>query len=315
VTSNTWTLCLLISSLSPALLIISLKAVVVIGFFVLTASALLLLIAMAGRGLRVLVPVKRVLDYAVKPRVLSDRSGVDLSNVKMSMNPFCEIAVEEALKMKDQQIAAETIAVSIGPKAASETLRTALAMGIDRAIHIETEPNTRIDTQLPHIITAKLLASIALEEKVDLIITGKQSIDDDSGLVGGMLASTLSWSQANCASKVKINKDNPTTAEVTREVDGGSQTLSLRLPAVITTDLRLNTPRYATLPNIMKAKKKPMTTTAFNEMINKAGLKEEINKQRVQVLEVTEPGKRKAGIKVESVDELISKLRQEAKIM
>jgi len=243
--------------------------------------------------MKVLVAVKRVIDYNVKPRVKMDGTGVDLTNVKMSMNPFDEIAVEEAIRLKEKGVATEIVAVSIGPAKAQETLRTALAMGADRAIHVTT------DKEVEPLGVAKLLAKIAGEEQPQLVILGKQAIDDDNNATGQMLAALLGWPQGTFASKV-----DPSGSEVsvTREVDGGLETDKLKLPAVITTDLRLNEPRYASLPNIMKAKSKPLAAKTPEELgVDVA--------RRLEVLKVTEPAKRQAGDKVASVDELIGKLK------
>jgi electron transfer flavoprotein beta subunit len=243
--------------------------------------------------MKVLVAVKRVIDYNVKPRVKMDGTGVDLTNVKMSMNPFDEIAVEEAIRLKEKGVATEIVAVSIGPAKAQETLRTALAMGADRAIHVTT------GEEVEPLGVAKLLAKIASEEQPQLVILGKQAIDDDNNATGQMLAALLGWPQGTFASKV-----DPSGGEVsvTREVDGGLETDKLKLPAVITTDLRLNEPRYASLPNIMKAKSKPLAAKTPEELgVDVA--------RRLEVLKVTEPAKRQAGDKVGSVDELIGKLK------
>ena len=244
--------------------------------------------------MKVLVPVKRVIDYNVKPRIKSDQSGVDLANVKMSMNPFDEIAVEEAVRMKEAGDADEVVAVSIGEAKAQETLRTALAMGADRAILVTTE-------QMPEpLAVAKILAKIVEEESPDLVVLGKQAIDDDSNQVGQMLGALLGWSQGTFASKVEKDGDK---LKVTREVDGGLETLSLSTPAIITTDLRLNEPRYASLPNIMKAKKKPLDEkTAADYGVDVA--------PRLETLKVTEPPKREAGEIVPDVDTLVAKLKE-----
>ena len=244
--------------------------------------------------MKVLVPVKRVIDFNVKPRVKPDGSGVDLSNVKMSMNPFDEIAVEEAIRLKEKGAVTEIVAVSIGPAKAQETLRTALAMGADRAILIQT------DDEVEPLAVAKLLKKVAEEEQPGLVILGKQAIDDDSNQTGQMLAALLGWGQGTFASKVEVAGDS---ANVTREVDGGLETVKLKLPAVVTTDLRLNEPRYASLPNIMKAKSKPLAQkTAADYGVDTA--------PRLQTLKVTEPPRRQAGVKVGSVDELIGKLKE-----
>jgi len=243
--------------------------------------------------MKILVPVKRVIDFNVKPRVKADGSGVDLANVKMSMNPFDEIAVEEAIRLKEKGAATEVVAVSIGPAKAQETLRTALAMGADRAILIQT------DDEVEPLAVAKLLAKVAAEETPGLIILGKQAIDDDSNQTGQMLAALLGWGQGTFASKVEIDGD---AVKVTREVDGGLETVSLKSPAILTTDLRLNEPRYASLPNIMKAKSKPLETKAPADYgVDIA--------PRLKTLSVSEPPKRSAGVKVASVDELVGKLK------
>ncbi len=242
--------------------------------------------------MKVLVPVKRVLDYNVKPRVKSDGSGVDLANVKMSMNPFDEIAVEEAIRLKDKGVT-EIVAVSIGEQKSQETLRTALAMGADRAILVVS------DEKAEPLAVAKILAKIVEEEKPDLVILGKQAIDDDNNQTGQMLAGLLGVGQATFASKVELTSDSVT---VTREIDGGSETDTLKLPAIITTDLRLNEPRYASLPNIMKAKSKPMA--------NKTPADYGVDvTPRLKMLKVVEPAKRTAGVKVADVDELVDKLK------
>jgi len=249
--------------------------------------------------MKVLVPVKRVVDYNVKVRVKADGSGVETANVKMSMNPFDEIAVEEAMRLKEAGVATEIVAVSIGSAQCQETLRTALAIGADRAILVETTG------EVQPLAVAKLLKAIAAKEQPGLIIMGKQAIDDDSNQTGQMLAALLGWSQATFASKVRVSG---ASAEVTREVDGGLETLSIRLPAVVTTDLRLNEPRYVTLPNIMKAKKKPL------ESLTPQGLGVDIT-PRLKTLKVQEPPKRSAGKIVKSVQELVEKLRNEAKVI
>jgi len=243
--------------------------------------------------MKLLVPVKRVIDYNVKPRVKADGTGVDLANVKMSMNPFDEIAVEEAIRLKEKGAATEVVVVSIGPAKAQETLRTALAMGADRAILIQT------DDEVEPLGVAKLLAKVVAEEEPGMVLMGKQAIDDDSNQTGQMLAALLGWSQGTFASKVEVAGDS---ADVTREVDGGLETLKLKLPAIVTTDLRLNEPRYASLPNIMKAKSKPLATKAPADYgVDIA--------PRLETLKVTEPAKRQAGVKVADVDELIGKLK------
>ena len=249
--------------------------------------------------MKVLVPVKRVVDYNVKVRVKSDQTGVDLANVKMSMNPFCEIAVEEAVRLKEKGVATEVVAVSIGPVQAQETIRTALAMGADRGILIQT------DEDLEPLAVAKLLAAVIGQEAPGIVVMGKQAIDGDNNAVGQMLAALLDWPQATFASKIEISGDK---AEVTREVDGGLQTLSVDLPAVVTADLRLNEPRYASLPNIMKAKKKPIDVkTPGDYGVDTAA--------RLKVLKVVEPPKRQGGAKVESAAELVSKLKNEAGVL
>ena len=247
----------------------------------------------------VLVAIKRVIDFNVKVRVKSDGSGVETANVKMSMNPFDEIAVEEAVRLKEKGIATEVIAVSCGPTGAQETLRTALALGADRAILVETT------TELQPLGVAKLLRAIVEKEKPRLVILGKQAIDDDANQTGQMLAALLDWPQATFASKVDIAGEGAT---VKREIDGGLETIAMPLPAVVTTDLRLNEPRYATLPNIMKAKKKPLET------LTPAALGVDVT-PRLTTLKVTEPPKRKGGGRVADVKELVSKLRNEAKVL
>src|SRR3979490_1715777 len=244
--------------------------------------------------MKVLVPVKRVVDFNVKVRVKSDGSGVELSNVKMSMNPFDEIAVEEALRLKEAGKATEVVVVSIGPAQAAETIRTGLAMGADRGILVKADGNVE------PLAVAKLLKAIADEEKPGLVILGKQAIDDDSNQTGQMLAALLGWSQATFASKLEVDG---TDFKGTRERDGGLQTVKLKGPAIITTDLRLNEPRYASLPNIMKAKKKPIDEKSPADYgVDVA--------PRLKVLKTTEPGGRKAGVKVKSVAELVAKLRE-----
>jgi electron transfer flavoprotein beta subunit len=249
--------------------------------------------------MKILVPVKRVIDYNVKARVKADNTGIDLANVKMSMNPFDEIAVEEALQKKEAGEAEEVIAVSIGPSQCQETLRTALAMGADRAILIEE------DGDVEPLAVAKLLKAVVDEEQPGLVILGKQAIDDDSNQTGQMLAALLGWPQGTFASEVKLAGDK---VEVTREVDGGLETVALNLPAIVTTDLRLNEPRYATLPNIMKAKKKPLDTKTVGDY----GV--DVT-PRLTTLHVAEPAKREAGIIVESVEELVQKLKDEAGVI
>jgi electron transfer flavoprotein beta subunit len=249
--------------------------------------------------MKVLVPVKRVVDFNVKVRVKADGSGVETANVKMSMNPFDEIAVEEALRLKEAGVATEVVAISCGPHTCQETLRTALALGADRAILVETS------VELQPLAVAKLLKAIAQKENPGLVILGKQAIDDDCNQTGQMLAALLGWPQATFASKVKIADGK---AEVTREVDGGLETIAVKLPAVVTTDLRLNEPRYVTLPNIMKAKKKPLETVKPEDLgVDVA--------PRLKTLKVEEPPKRKAGTKVPDIATLVDKLRNEAKII
>ena len=253
--------------------------------------------------MKILVPVKRVIDYNVKVRVKADGSGVDLANVKMSMNPFDEIAVEEAIRLKEAGKASEIVVVSIGVKQAQETLRTALAMGADRAILIEAASDVHQDIE--PLAVAKLLAKVVAEEQPGLVLCGKQAIDNDMNAVGQMLAALLGWAQATFASEVSVEGDH---AKVTREVDGGLQTISVTMPAVITVDLRLNEPRYASLPNIMKAKKKPLEEkTAADYGVDVT--------PRLTVVKTVEPAGRKAGVKVGSVDELIAKLKDEAGVI
>jgi electron transfer flavoprotein beta subunit len=250
-------------------------------------------------AMKILVPVKRVVDYNVKVRVKSDGSGVETAGVKMSMNPFDEIAVEECVRLKEKGVATEIVAVSMGVAACAETIRTALAMGADRGILVET------DIELQPLAVAKMLKVLADREQPRLIILGKQAIDDDMNATGQMLAALLGWSQGTFASKIAIEGD---TATVTREVDGGLETVALTLPAILTTDLRLNEPRYASLPNIMKARKKPIANIKPAELgVDPA--------PRLTLLKVSEPPKRKAGAKVKSVAELVEKLRAEAKVI
>ena len=249
-------------------------------------------------AMKVLVPVKRVIDYNVKVRVKADGSGVDLANVKMSMNPFDEIAVEEAIRLKEAGKAEEVVAVSIGVKQAQETLRTALAMGADRAILVVAAED--VHTDIEPLAVAKILAKLVAEEQPGLVLCGKQAIDNDLNATGQMLSALLGWSQATFASKVEIEGD---AAKVTREVDGGLQTISVKMPAVVTVDLRLNEPRYASLPNIMKAKKKPLDEKTA------ADLGVDVT-PRLSVVKTSEPPERAAGIKVGSVDELVAKLKE-----
>jgi electron transfer flavoprotein beta subunit len=248
--------------------------------------------------MKVLVPVKRVIDYNVKVRVKADGTGVDLANVKMSMNPFDEIAVEEAIRLREKGVATEVVAVSIGVKQNQETLRTALAMGADRAILIEAADN--VHTDIEPLAVAKLLAAVAKDEGPGLILCGKQAIDNDMNATGQMLAALLGWAQGTFASKIEIADG---AATVTREVDGGLQSIRVTLPAIISVDLRLNEPRYASLPNIMKAKSKPLA------MKTPADYGVDVS-PRLTVLKTVEPGGRKAGIRVGSVDELIGKLKE-----
>ena len=243
--------------------------------------------------MKVLVPVKRVIDYNVKVRVKPDQTGVDLANVKMSMNPFCEIAVEEAVRLKEKGVATEVVIVSIGPAQAQETIRTALAMGGDRGILIVT------DADPEPLAVAKLLAAVVAEENPNLVLMGKQAIDGDNNAVGQMLSALLGWPQATYASAIEVSGS---TAKVTREVDGGLQTLDVDLPAIVTADLRLNEPRYASLPNIMKAKKKEIASkTVADYGVDVA--------PRLKVVKVAEPAKRSAGVKVETAADLVSKLK------
>ena len=249
--------------------------------------------------MKVLVPIKRVVDYNVKIRVKSDNSGVELSNVKMSMNPFDEIAVEEAIKLKEAGTVSEIVVLSIGPQQSQETIRTALAMGADRGVLVKT------DELVEPLNVAKIIKAVSEEENPDLIILGKQAIDDDSNQTGQMLAALLGWSQGTFASELKISDGK---ANVVREIDGGLQTLEIKLPSIITTDLRLNEPRYASLPNIMKAKKKPIDEK----------LPEDYNLEispMLEIVKVSEPAQREAGIKVETVEELVDKLKNEAGVI
>ena len=249
--------------------------------------------------MKILVPVKRVVDYNVKVRVKSDNSGVELDNVKMSMNPFDEIAVEEALRLKEKGIATEVIAISIGVSQVQETIRNALAMGADSGIFVE------VNETLEPLNIAKIISSIAKKENIDLMILGKQAIDDDMNATSQMVAALLNWPQATFASKIEIIDK---VAKVSREVDGGIENIEVSLPAVISTDLRLNEPRYASLPNIMKAKKKPINEIKVDD------LKIDI-KQRLDILKVEEPSKRQSGIMVKTIEELVDKLKNEAKVI
>lgn len=252
-----------------------------------------------GESMKVLVAVKRVVDHNVKVRVKADNTGVELANVKMSMNPFCEIGVEEAIRLKEKGIASEVVAVSIGPAAAQEQLRTALALGADRAILVETAD------ELGSLAVAKLLKAVVDKEQPQLIMLGKQAIDSDNNQTGQMLGALTGYPQGTFASRVEVNGDK---VAVTREVDGGLQTVSLNLPAIVTTDLRLNEPRYAKLPDIMKAKKKPLDTVTPADLGVATG-------SSVKVLKVETPAQRSAGIKVKSVAELVDKLKNEAKVI
>lgn len=251
------------------------------------------------KNLKILVPVKRVVDYNVKVRVKSDNSGVELDNVKMSMNPFDEIAVEEALRLKEKGVATEVIAISIGVSQVQETIRNALAMGADSGIFVE------VNETLEPLNIAKIISSIAKKENIDLMILGKQAIDDDMNATSQMVAALLNWPQATFASKIEIDDK---IAKVSREVDGGIENIQVTLPAVISTDLRLNEPRYASLPNIMKAKKKPINQIKIEE------LKIDI-KQRLDILKVEEPSKRQSGIMLKTIEELVDKLKNEAKVI
>ena len=249
--------------------------------------------------MKILVPIKRVVDYNVKVRPLSDNTNVDLNNVKMAVNPFCEIALEEAVRLKEAGKASEVIAVSVGKSESQEQLRTALALGADRATLVET------DSLLEPLAIAKILQKVVNDEKPDLIILGKQAIDGDNNQTGQMLAALLGYPQATFASELKISDGK---AEVTREVDGGLQTISVNLPAIVTSDLRLNEPRYASLPNIMKAKQKPLETISSDEL----GI--DLN-PRISTVKVSPPPEREAGIIVESIDQLVDKLKNEAKVI
>lgn len=249
--------------------------------------------------MKILVPVKRVVDYNVKVRVKSDGTGVETANVKMSMNPFDEIAVEEAVRLKEKGVATEIVAVSIGPAAAAEQIRTALAMGADRGVLVEAEGTVE------PLAVAKILKALVAKESPQLVLMGKQAIDDDMNATGQMLAALMGWPQGTFASKVEIADGG---AKVTREVDGGLETVALKLPAIVTADLRLNEPRYASLPNIMKARKKPIET------VKPSDLGVDVT-PRLTVLKVEEPPKRQAGVKVGSVQELVAKLRNEAKVI
>ena len=249
--------------------------------------------------MKVLVPVKRVIDYNVKVRVKADQTGVELANVKMSMNPFDEISIEEAIRLKEAGQAEEVIAVSVGVQQCQETIRPALAMGADRGIHVVH------DGDIEPLVVAKILKELVDKEGPSIVIVGKQAIDDDSNQTGQMLAALLGWGQATFVSKVEIEGES---IKATREVDGGLETISVMLPAVLTTDLRLNEPRYASLPNIMKAKKKPIEEIAASELGVDAS-------PRLEQLKVEEPPKRKAGIKVANVAELVQKLKNEAKVI
>ena len=253
--------------------------------------------------MKLLVPVKRVIDYNVKPRVKADGSGVELAGVKMSMNPFDEIAVEEAVRLKEKGIATEIVAVSIGVQQCQDTLRTALAMGADRAVLVQT------DAALEPLAVAKLLRALVEREQPSLVLMGKQAIDDDMNATGQMLAGRLGWAQGTFASRIELAVEGDSgTATVTREVDGGLETIAVPLPAIITADLRLNEPRYASLPNIMKARKKPM------QMLTPGELGVDVS-PRLTTIRVSEPPARPGGVSVASVAELVAKLRQEAKVI
>tara|TARA_B110000971_G_scaffold190892_1_gene202169 strand:+ start:419 stop:1171 length:753 start_codon:yes stop_codon:yes gene_type:complete len=249
--------------------------------------------------MKILVPVKRVVDYNVKIRVKPDQSGVDLANVKMSMNPFCEIAIEEAVRMQEAGTATEIVVVSIGPAQTQETIRTALAMGADRGILVKTEDD------MEPLGIAKVLKAVVEEEKPDMVILGKQAIDGDNNQTGQMLAALLGWSQGTFASELGIDGDK---LNITREIDGGLQSLKISLPAIVTTDLRLNEPRYASLPNIMKAKKKTIDEKDLADYGVDAA-------PRLEIVKVTEPAEREAGVKVETVAELVDKLKNEAGVL
>ena len=249
--------------------------------------------------MKILVSVKRVVDYNVKIKIKSNNSGVDLENVKMAMNPFDEIAVEEAVRLKEKNICKEITVISVGSQKSEETIRTALAMGADKGILVETNED------MQPLEVAKILNEIVKKNNPDLVLMGKQAIDDDSNQTGQMLAALLGWPQGTFVSKLEINSQE---INVTREIDGGLETLTIKLPAVVTTDLRLNEPRYASLPNIMKAKQKPIERIKLNNL-------NVDTKQRIKILEVTEPQKKKAGIKVKDVEELISKLHNDEKVI
>ena len=249
--------------------------------------------------MKILVPVKRVVDYNVKIRVKPDQSGVDLANVKMSMNPFCEIAIEEAVRLQEAGTATEIVVVSIGPAQTQETIRTALAMGADRGILVKTEDD------MEPLGIAKVLKAVVEEEKPDMVILGKQAIDGDNNQTGQMLAALLGWSQGTFASKLGVDGDK---LNITREIDGGLQSLKISLPAIVTTDLRLNEPRYASLPNIMKAKKKPIDEKNLADFGVDAA-------PRLEIVKVAEPAEREAGVKVETVADLVDKLKNEAGVL
>ena len=249
--------------------------------------------------MKILVSVKRVVDYNVKIKIKSDNSGVDLENIKMAMNPFDEIAVEEAVRLKEKNICKEITVISVGSQKSEETIRTALAMGADKGILVETNED------MQPLEVAKILNEIVKKNNPDLVLMGKQAIDDDSNQTGQMLAALLGWPQGTFVSKLEINSQE---INITREIDGGLETLTIKLPAVVTTDLRLNEPRYASLPNIMKAKQKPIERIKLNNL-------NVDTKQRIKILEVTEPQKKKAGIKVKDVEELISKLHNDEKVI
>ena len=249
--------------------------------------------------MKILVSVKRVVDYNVKIKIKSDNSGVDLENIKMAMNPFDEIAVEEAVRLKEKNICKEITVISVGSQKSEETIRTALAMGADKGILVETNED------MQPLEVAKILNEIVKKNNPDLVLMGKQAIDDDSNQTGQMLAALLGWPQGTFVSKLEINSQE---INVTREIDGGLETLTIKLPAVVTTDLRLNEPRYASLPNIMKAKQKPIERIKLNNL-------NVDTKQRIKILEITEPPKKKAGIKVKNVEELVSRLHNDEKVI
>jgi len=253
--------------------------------------------------MRLLVPVKRVIDYAVKIRIRPDKLGIEKNNVRMSLNPFCELAVEEAVRLKEQKIAKEIVVVSIGPKKAIEVMRTAMAMGADRGIHVLTDAAT--DTDIQPLAVAKILSKVVEQETPNMVIMGKQAIDDDSNCVGQMLAGLLGWPQATFCSEIEINGES---ANILREIDGGSERVGMTLPTIFTCDLRLNEPRYATIPNIMKARKKKIVEKKIEEFgVDIA--------PRMKILSMSDPPKRAAGVLVKNVDELLDKLKNEARVL